>query len=169
MGVEGPIPKRSEERRRRNKRTEAGESTEAEQVEAEGVVEIPEPDIDDWHPIAVRLWDSVVDSAFNRFYEPSDWAVLELVCESLSRDLSEQVVGITDSGTVVRSTIPLKGASLNAYNTVFASLLLMDGHRRRLRLEIQRRDAVGALEKALPEVVADRAALFAIKGGKEGA
>ena len=95
MAVTGPIPKRSEERRRRNDRTEAGESTEAEELEVEGTVEIPTPDDSGWHAIAKTLWKSVTESAFIRFYEPSDWAVLELVCESLSRDLGEQVVGIT--------------------------------------------------------------------------
>ena len=46
-------------------------------------------------------------------------------------------------------------------------LLLTDGDRRRLRLEIQRRDAVAEAVKAMPEVVADRASLFAIDGGKK--
>jgi len=163
----GPVPKRSEERRRRNARTEAGASTEVEKLEAPGSVDAPEPD-EDWHPIALGLYRSVEDSAFRRFYEPSDWMVLFLTCESLSRDLGEQVVGITEQGDVVRDTIPLKGASLTAYSRVFASLLLTDGDRRKLRLEIDRRDALEALEKALPDVVKDRADIFLIKGGAAG-
>ena len=161
----GPVPKRSEERRRRNARTEAGASTEVEKLEAPGSVDAPEPD-EDWHPIALGLYRSVEDSAFRRFYEPSDWMVLFLTCESLSRDLGEQFVGVNEAtGEVLKDTIPLKGASLTAYSRVFASLLLTDGERRRLRLEIDRRDAVEALEKALPEVVKDRADIFLIKGG----
>ena len=167
MGVTGPIPKRSEERRRRNARTEAGESTEPETLEAEGEVEVPNPaGYDEWHAISQNLWDSVVASAFTRFYEPSDWAVLELTCESLSRDLSEQSIGITDKGDVVRDTIPLKGASLSAYSKVFATLLLTDGDRRRLRLDIQRKDAVEQAVKTSEDIVKDRRSLFAIEGGK---
>lgn len=167
MADTGPIPKRSEERRRRNARTEAGESTEAEVVEAPPLeYDIPEPD-SGWHTIPYELYKSVQNSAFRRFYEPSDWMVLYMTCESLSRDLSEQFVGINETnGEVIRDFIPLKGASLNAYNSVFAALLLMDGHRRRLRLEIQRRDSMEALTKSMPEVVKDRASLFAIDGGK---
>jgi hypothetical protein len=170
MAITGPVPTRSEERRRRNARTEAGEAVGAEIVEADGVVEPPLQPDSGWHMIAQELFASVQKSAFTRFYEPSDWMVLYLACESLSRDLSEQFVGINEStGEVIRDFIPLKGASLGAYSKVFASLLLTDGDRRRLRLEIERRDAVDAITKAMPEVVADRADIFKVlPGGKTG-
>jgi hypothetical protein len=167
MSITGPVPKRSEEKRRRNARTEAGMSNEVEKVDVSGVVEIPEPD-SGWHSIPYELYKSVMDSAFRRFYEPSDWMVLYLTCESLSRDLSEQFVGMTEQGEVIRDFIPLKGASLTAYSRVFASLLLTDGDRRKLRLEIDRRDALEALTKEMPEVVKDRADIFLIKGGASG-
>ena len=82
-------------------------------------------------------------------------------CESISRDLEEQVVGITESGDVVRAHIPMKGASLSAYLKAFTALMLTEGDRRKARLEIERADAgadAAAAAKKDPDVVLDRAA-----------
>ena len=63
---------------------------------------------------------------------------------SLSRDLLPQVVGITEEGDVVRDTIPLKGASLNAYLKSFAALMMLEGDRRKLRVELERQKRIDA-------------------------
>lgn len=132
MGTRGPIPNRSDQRRRRN-------APELPIDEAAGAddVEAPEPD-ETWHPIARRIFDSLGESGQSVFYEPSDWAQAFLMCESISRDLRPQVVGTTDSGEILEATIPLKGASLNAYRAVMAALLVTEGDRRRAALELQR-------------------------------
>jgi len=91
-----------------------------------------------WHPIAKRWFQALAASGQAQFYEPSDWAAAELLAESMSRDLRPQVVGITDSGKVVKESIPLKGASLAAYLKAFGSLLVTEGDRRRVRLELER-------------------------------
>lgn len=158
----GPVPKRSDERRRRN--IPAGGPTV--QVDLEAIADgaeadslealialpiaIPEPieatDEDDrggWHPMARELWDSFSRSGQALFWEPSDWAIAKLICESLSRDLKPQFVGVTPGadgmdGEPIFEKIPLKGASLGAYLKAFNSLMLTEGDRRRLSIELER-------------------------------
>lgn len=164
MANTGPIPKRSEERRRRNARTEAGESTDVDTLEVDDdLVEAP-PVNEDWDPLVQRFYTSVVDSAFTRFYEPSDWMVLQVTCESLSRDLGEQFLGIAEkTGEALYGVIPLKGASLTAYAKIWSSLMLTEGDRRRMRLEIERKSAQADLPATDEDVVAERGHLFAVK------
>jgi hypothetical protein len=147
----GPIPKRDAERRRNN--DPAGGPTTV--VDISAIVEddpdslpfkikqpIPESAWEsdpDWHEIAKIWFESLSSSGQAVFYEPSDWALARLTAESISRDLSEQVVGITDSGEVVRDTIPLKGASLNAYLKAMGQLAVSEGERRRMRIELHNR------------------------------
>lgn len=171
MAGNGPPPKRSEERRRRNKTDSAGRPYEdaveavvidqAAEFAAEVVVPSPDPA---WHQIARMLWDSITKSGQSMWYEPSDWAVAYLTCESLSRDLNPQVVGITETGEVVKDVIPLKGASLSAYQKTFTSLLLNEADRRKLRLELKRQNQVDAIlegKKDVPkEIVSSREDLF---------
>jgi hypothetical protein len=157
MGTRGPVPKRSDERRRQNKpATATGEITQA--PAADGVV-APEPN-GEWHEVAHRWYLSLAASGQSRFYEPSDWATAYLIAESMSRDLNEQVVGITDSGTKVYAEIPLKGASLSAYLKAFSNLLTTEGDRRRASIELQRGLVVDPDEDASVTALADyRAAL----------
>lgn len=132
MGSRGPVPNRSDQRRRRNEPevpiTTAPGADDAEQ---------PAPD-EAWHLIARRIYDSLAESGQSHYYEPSDWAAAYLMCESISRDLQPQFVGFTDSGEVITESIPLKGASLSAYRAVMATLLMTEGDRRRASLELQR-------------------------------
>lgn len=171
MAGNGPPPKRSDERRRRNKTDASGrpyaETVEAvvidQQAEILGEVVVPSPD-PTWHPIARMLWDSILKSGQSIYYEPSDWAVAYLMCESLSRDLNPQVVGITETGEVVKDVIPLKGASLSAYQKTFTALLLNEADRRKLRLELSRQNQIDAAlegQKDIPkQIVATREELF---------
>ena len=105
----GPVPKRKSQRRRRNK-TEGGID------EAPGAVEVvvPKPRAA-WHPIAKEWFVALASSGQARFYEPSDWALASLLAESMSRDLKPQMVFVTETGKVVKESLPLKGASLAAY------------------------------------------------------
>lgn len=171
MAGNGPPPKRSTERRRRNKTDASGRPYEDvveavvidQHAEITGEVVVPSPD-PTWHPIARMFWDSLLKSGQSMWYEPSDWAMAFLVAESLSRDLNPQVVGITETGEVVKDTIPLKGASLAAYQKSFTALLVNEGDRRKLRLELTRQNQVdAALEgsKDVPKaIVASREELF---------
>lgn len=135
MGIKGPVPKRSEQRRRVNK-----PATPITKVPgARSAVPAPRADAK-WHPVAKRWYQSLGKSGQAQFYEPSDWATAFMVAESMSRDLMPQVVGTTESGEILRDTIPMKGASLSSYLRACAVLLVTEGDRRRAQLELQRSD-----------------------------
>ena len=99
MGAHGPIPKRSEQRRRRNNPPLPIEHTPG----AESVT-IPPAD-EAWHPIAARWYETLEQSGQSAHYDaPSDWMTAYLIAESMSRDLSPQVVGTTEKGEILRET-----------------------------------------------------------------
>lgn len=132
MGARGPAPKRAAERRRRNK------GSKPESVEAAGKVEQPEP-VDDWHPIAAGWYTSLAESGQAQFYEPSDWALAQILAESMSRDLKPQIVAVnpeTNEPTFAKK--PLNGSSLGAYLKGMTNLMVSEGDRRRAQLEIER-------------------------------
>lgn len=132
MGTRGPVPKHSDQRRRRNEPALPID-------QAPGAENVEQPEVDEsWHPIAQSIFDSLAQSGQSAFYQASDWAAAVLMCESISRDLQPQFVGFTDTGQVITQAIPLKGASLSAYRAVMASLLMTEGDRRRASVELQR-------------------------------
>lgn len=155
----GPVPKKDKERRRRNKTPENEGSLSAIPAEVVNVdallvgeVEVPVPD-ENWHPIATMMYESVLRSGQVIWMEPSDWSALYLMCESISRDLNPQVVGITEDGEVVKDVIPLKGASLSSYLKAMASLMMLEGDRRRLRIELERQRRIDAAAEGDGKVV----------------
>lgn len=115
----GPVPKRSTERRRRNK-PEGIPITSA--PAAVAAVECPPAD-KDWHPIAHDWYESLAVSGQAQFYEPSDWAAAELV-----------VIAID---TFVKKPSAMMLASIQS---AMSNLLVTEGDRRRLRLELERVD-----------------------------
>ena len=145
MAEHGPIPKRSEERRRQNK-----PETPLDKVDATGPVAIPKAN-PKWHPVAKSIYESLKSSGEAKFYEPSDWSTAYMLAESLSRDLNPQFVGmaekksvakdgtLTDETKPVMQRLPLKGASLAAYLKGFAALGVTEGDRRRMGIEIDRK------------------------------
>jgi len=144
MATRGPMPKRPEERRRRNK-SETPQTT----VEMRGPVEVPPPRRT-WHKIAIEMYESLETSGQSQFFEPSDWALAQVLAESLSRDLKPQVIDVVDKITtdadgtstvepkVVKAYQPLKGANLAAYLKAFAGLGVSEGDRRRIGITIKR-------------------------------
>ena len=131
MGERGPVPKRSSQRRRRNKSEPVDEAAGADQVEQP-------PAGDDWHPVAVQWYDALARSGQSAFYEPSDWATAYMVAESMSRELRPRPVATKD-GEAVMATLPISGSSMAALLKAMGSLLTTEGDRRRARLELQRR------------------------------
>lgn len=117
MGVRGPIPKRDDERRRRNK-PDAATTT----VEVTG--EVKSPDIDpDWHEIAVDWYRSLSNSAQSRFFEPSDWAAARLLAHDMTRHLN--------------SGRPSSQWFASLWSAM-GDLLTTEASRRRVRMEIKR-------------------------------
>lgn len=125
MATTGPVPKRSDQRRRRNKPDTALRS-----VKVHGVVDVPAAD-EEWHPIAHGWYVSLAESGQSRFYEPSDWAQARLWAEILSRQLA--------SGRV-------SAQMMAAWSSAATELLTTEGARRRARMEIER-SALSAVDE----------------------
>ncbi|MFI9618147.1 hypothetical protein ACIG8S_04430 [[Kitasatospora] papulosa] len=127
MGAHGPIPKRSEERRRRNK-DDGPEMIQAPSGGPEDLPDLPEPDAL-WHPIAADWYLSLRESGQSAFYEPSDWAMARYAAHVMSQVL------LSDRGP--------NGQLVAALNSVMSSLLTTEGDRRRARMELERKKPVG--------------------------
>ena len=120
MGTRGPVPKRTESRQRRN-------VSDVDVKRADGAEDVPQPAPDpDWHPIAGRLWESLGRSGQSRFYEPSDWAV----AYSLMDDLSYYKASSKRSGQMLATIM-----------SAMSSLLVTEGDRRRVQIELARPNA----------------------------
>lgn len=118
LGADGPVPKRTEQRRRRNR-------PEVDVERAQGAVEVPVPPADpEWHVIARDWYESLARSGQSRWYEPSDWATARYIAEAMSRNLS---AGAKFSAVLFSSV--LGGMS---------TLLVTEGDRRRVRIELER-------------------------------
>lgn len=128
MGERGPIPKREEERVRRNKTGEDGRETET--VTMVGKVEVPKASFD--NPVIQKLWDSIKISGQAKYYEPSDWAYAELTLSLFDAQIGEKGKG-------------LSAMMLASLDGMMKSLLLTEGERRRMRLEVQRVEAEAKL------------------------
>lgn len=118
MGTRGPIPKRDDERRRRNK-----PDTDTTTIEMTGEVEAPDVDLG-WHPIAADWYRSLAKSGQSKRYEPSDWAAARLVAHDMTRHLN--------SGR-------FSSQALAAIWSAMTDLLTTEGARRRVRMEIDRK------------------------------
>lgn len=123
MGARGSIPKRSEERRRRNK-DDGVEIAKAPSGPPADLPVIPEPD-PMWHSIATDWYLSLQGSGQAVFYQPSDWAMARYAAELMSRGLA--------------SDRPPNGQYVAALNSVMTSLLTTEGDRRRARIELERK------------------------------
>jgi hypothetical protein len=171
MGSRGPVPKRSDQRRRRNKpdrdvktspakpkvpcpdcgkRYSAGaglaahrravhpDATDASDPESPPAVDelgrLVAPA--EWHPVAKHWYDSLPASGQHVFYEPSDWATAFVIAESISRELHPQPVYDKEGIEVARVARPPKGASMAAWLKGMSSLLVTEGDRRRLQIEL---------------------------------
>ena len=142
-----PIPKREEERRRRNKTTPSGQSREVEKVvvdpavlEDTTLVPAPNPN-PDWGWLPRMMYDAAKRSAIRDFYEPTDWAMLFFLCQTLDDAMQEQPVVIQtgpQAGEVVMVKETINGAVLGNLLKGFTNLMFSEGERRRLRLEIER-------------------------------
>lgn len=113
----GPPPKRSGQRRRRNKPA-AGEPSTAPTRAAEI------PVAGSWAHGVTQWYESLRESGQSAFYTATDWSSAWLMAEAMNAELSAE-------GT-------LKAATLNAWLKLNSSLLATEGDRRRAALELQR-------------------------------
>lgn len=116
--VGGPVPKRSDQRRRRNKPVTPITS-------APGAASVPVPEADPgWSPPARRWYESLAVSGQSVWYQPSDWAQAAVLTEVLDRALAQ---GARPSARLI--AVWAAGA---------AELLSSEGARRRVRVELER-------------------------------
>ena len=114
-GPRGPAPKRSAQRRRRNK-------SDVETVTAPGgeVAQVPEPD-PAWHHAAARWYESLARSGQSVWYQDSDWSQAWALAEVLSRALSQE---------------RMNSQLITAWLSGATELLTTEGARRRMRIEL---------------------------------
>lgn len=140
MGVTGPIPKRSDQLIRRNV-----QDVPVDKVTAIGAVRIPDLAIEDPHPLVVDMYESMKHSAQRRFFEPTDW--------QLARFTLHQV-----NAALRRDGDAISAMKLAALNTMLSNLLMTEGDRRRVRLEIERTNEAPAEVVQLSDVFKKRLA-----------
>lgn len=116
-GTRGPVPKRSSERRRRNKESIADQVPPVVEL-----VVVPEPNTA-WHPIARDWYESLGTSGQSRFFEPSDWQAARYVAEVMSRNLKQR---------------KFSSVLFAAVWSAMGDLLTTEAARRRVRMEIER-------------------------------
>ncbi|NUT04711.1 MAG: hypothetical protein HOV76_14625 [Hamadaea sp.] len=117
MGARGPVPTRSDQRRRQNKNPE-GIAT----AKAPGVVAEQPAASRSWHPMARDWYRSLGKSGQARFYQPSDWQTARVWAELLSRQL--------ESGRPSAQMVA-------AWQQAATELLTTEGARRRARVELE--------------------------------
>lgn len=122
MGLRGPVPNRSDDLARPRERKGSDVQPITKGVKRPATI----PDADpDWHPIALMLWNSCIESGQADFYESSDYAVLYHVCEDLSR---------------YKRSDKRSSMMFAALNQALSGLLVTEGDRRRVRLELEGED-----------------------------
>jgi hypothetical protein len=115
VGTRGAVPKRSDQRRRRN----ADGQPEIVSFSG-GAVEAPALRAG-LHPLAASWYESLAISGQSRYYEPSDWMMAQIIAEAID------VFAVSRKSTTLSQI--LAGSSV---------LLATEGDRRRMRLELLR-------------------------------
>ena len=121
MGSRGPVPKREDQRRRVNK-PEVPVVHAPSGAPAGTAYRRPAAQAD-WHPLARRWWNALAKSGQSRWYEPSDWEHAYVWADLLSRQL--------------KSGKP-SAMMLAAWDSASSRLLVTEGDRRRVRIELER-------------------------------
>jgi hypothetical protein len=118
MAITGPIPKRSDQLIRRNI------TDPIDKVTAIGPVYTPTLGMTgEVHPLVRDFWDSLKVSAQNKFYEPSDWQFARITLHFLN--------------DLLLSSRP-SSQMLASVNQMLSLLLVTEGDRRRVRIEVER-------------------------------
>lgn len=114
----GPVPRREAELARPLHRRGAEQRRTTRGVARPAAIPDHDPE---WHPIAIQLYLACQDSGQADFYQTSDWAMLWSLCEDLSQ---------------YKSQSRRSGQMLAAIYGQMNSLLITEGERRRVRIEL---------------------------------
>ncbi|MFI0465342.1 hypothetical protein ACH347_14795 [Saccharopolyspora sp. 5N102] len=102
-----------------------------------GAVSAPDLGLDDPHPLVEDWYRALTESAQARYFEPSDWQTARFVAHTMDR--------------YVRSARP-SSQMFAALMSAMSDLLVTEGARRRVRVEIERGQAQ---EKASVSAIED--------------
>ncbi|WP_443058365.1 phage terminase small subunit [Streptomyces sp. NBC_00442] len=116
--IPGPVPNREADLARPRSRKGADVQPVAKGLMRD--VKVPNADRN-WHPIAKRLWDALKSSGQSDFYQNSDWAFAYSLCEDLS---------------YYKTAGKRSGQMLQTIYSAFERLLVTEGDRRRVRIEL---------------------------------
>nr|WP_255789994.1 hypothetical protein [Mycobacteroides abscessus] len=99
---------------------------------------MPIPDlsigVENPHPFVVEFYEAIQQSAQSRYYEPSDWFSVLLLLRALNEELNAVYV----VGKLKGQKRPMQVMKLQVINQMMSTLLLTEGDRRRVRMEIER-------------------------------
>lgn len=141
MGERGPAPRREAEVRRTNNKGTA------EQIPREKLQNLPfEVDVDPqppalpagstWHPMIQQFWEAMQRDPGRKWMTSGDWAATMVICETMSRELNEQVIGTTKDGEIIMGTVPPKSATVMAFLKTLSQIGVTEDARLRLRKEV---------------------------------
>ena len=93
----------------------------------------------EWHPIAIQIYESVATSGQAQYYQDSDWAILYSICEDISYYKTPTVSTWVDkkTGEIKEYPKPRSGQMLASIMGSLTTLLLTEGDRRKVRMELQ--------------------------------
>lgn len=83
------------------------------------------------HQLVKDMYESIKQSAAVKYYEPTDWQMARLALYTLNQEL----IAAENNGK------PVGAMKLTAINQMLSALLLTEGDRRRVRLEVERAPA----------------------------
>ena len=126
MGGTGPIPKRESELQRA--RTRKGSDVVPVTHGALREVTSRPPADEEWHPIAKGLYESAATSGQSDFYQDSDWWMLYSLCDEIS---------------YLKGMKQRSGQYLASILSGLQALLLTEGERRRVRIELTKPEEKG--------------------------
>jgi len=117
MGKRGPIPKRDDQRRRRN------QDSKSESVPFDGTPVAAPPADPEWHPLARGLYDALPESGQSQYFEPSDW---------------QYAIWLAHETSLYLRSSKRSSMMLQTLMSGWADLMITEGQRRRSKLEIDR-------------------------------
>jgi hypothetical protein len=142
--MSGPVPRRSEDLARPRER-KGGNVAPVTKGQLRSV-RIPAAD-KDWHPIAKRWYNSLKTSGQRDFYQNSDWAFAYSVADDLSY-YKKPLTNRDGEDYYKRS-----GQMLQSIYAAMTTLLVTEGDRRRVRIELSAPEEEG--ESAAVLAIAD--------------
>lgn len=128
----GPPPKRSTQRRRRNKPEDGTNSVEI--VSIRGKTVKPPAEDRTWHTLAKAWYRSLKDSGQAKFYEPSDWQAARFCAYVMTRHLRDHE----------DNNAPLRAGMIETIWSMMGDLFTTEAARRRARVELVRASGTSA-------------------------